>query len=369
MSDREVTNLILLPGFSTAEKVTNVSGRGVGMDVVKTNIERISGTLEIHSIPGEGTTLRIKIPLTLAIVPALIVKSGQGRYAIPQVSLLELVRLDGTRVENEIEYIHDAPVYRLRGNLLPLVYLDEQLELRRRSPHDAPDENVNIVVLRAEDRQFGLVVDGVTDTQEIVVKPLGQHLKSIPAFAGSTIMGDGSVALILDVIGLAHRGNVLAERHDQSLGAKTNRSQSESLSDHQLLLVVDPGDGSRVAVRLSTVARLEEFKQSDIERTGHSEVVQYRDRIMPLLRLNSGGYGSAMDDDDQRLQVVVYQHGHQSIGIVVGQIIDIVQQELGDEGGSSLPGRHVVQGRVTELVDLEALVRSTCPGVFDSTAA
>ena len=157
LSDREVFNLILLPGFSTAQKVTNVSGRGVGMDVVKTNIEQIAGSVEINSIPGESTTLRIKIPLTLAIVPALVVQSGGDQYAIPQVSLLELVRLEASRAAQEIEFIHDAPVYRLRGNLLPLIYLDEQLELRMREKQ-VDDETVNIVVLCAEDRPFGLVV-------------------------------------------------------------------------------------------------------------------------------------------------------------------------------------------------------------------
>lgn len=202
MNDRELTYLILLPGFTTAAQVTNVSGRGVGMDVVRTNIKRINGTLEIKSVPGRGTTLRIRIPLTLAIVPALIITTGGDQYAIPQVNLLELVRLAGDRAQ-EIEFIHDAPVYRLRGKLLPLVYLDEQLGLREQRERTDREETVNIAVLQAEDRQYGLVFDAITDTQEIVVKPLGQHLKGIPSYAGTTIMGDGTVALILDIIGLA----------------------------------------------------------------------------------------------------------------------------------------------------------------------
>ena len=364
MSDREATNLILLPGFSTAQKVTNVSGRGVGMDVGKTNIERISGTLEIHSIPGQGTTLRIKIPLTLAIVPALVVQSAGGQYAIPQVSLLELVRLEASRVKSEIEFIHDAPVYRLRGNLLPLVYLDEQLGLRNKRARNEHNQTVNIVVLQAEDRQFGLVVDAVTDTQEIVVKPLGGHLKGIDAYAGSTIMGDGSVALILDVLGVAQRGSILSELHDQTLRGSGGKLSGEAAATTEPLLVVDPGDGSPVAVRLSAVARLEEFKQSDIERSGHSQVVQYRGHIMPLIHLQTSGYGMDTGNESGRIPVVVFTSREQSVGIVVGRVIDIVQHALTDDSDGLVPGSHVISGRVTELLDLEEFVRSTMRQVF-----
>ncbi|MEZ6063445.1 MAG: chemotaxis protein CheA [Planctomycetaceae bacterium] len=369
MGDREAVQLILLPGFSTAAKVTNVSGRGVGMDVVKTNVEQIGGSLDIQSKSGHGTTLRIKIPLTLAIVPALIVRTGGDQYAIPQVSLLELVRLDGARAAQEIEFIHDVPVYRLRGDLLPLVYLDEQLGLTKHAGREhTADETVNIVVLQAEHRQFGLVVDSITDTQEIVVKPLGQHLKGIAAYAGSTIMGDGSVALILDVIGLARIGNVLSEHHDQALKGANEKARSEAAGSQQSLLVVDPGNGTRVAVRLSMVARLEEFAPSDIEQSGGSEVVQYRGRIMPLLRLSGGGFGATSAEDTGRVPVVVYTTGLHSVGIVVGRIIDIVEQTLDDSLSKASSGQLVVQGRVTELVNLESLVRRTFPDFFEQDA-
>ncbi len=276
MSDREAMSLILLPGFSTAATVTNVSGRGVGMDVVKTNVERIGGTLDINSTQGRGTTLRIKIPLTLAIAPALTVFSGGSRYCIPQVNLLELVRLDGTRVRKEIEQIHRVPVYRLRGQLLPLLYLDEELKLRPRRTHEErlSEDEVQIVVLQSEDRQFGLIVDSIIDTQEIVVKPLGLHLKGIKAYAGSTIMGDGTISLILDVVGIAQQGRVLNELRDYN---KANESSQAAAQSHrQSWLVVDPGDGSQAAIELATVARLEEFAINSIERSGRDEVVQYR---------------------------------------------------------------------------------------------
>ncbi|MGA2694105.1 MAG: chemotaxis protein CheA, partial [Opitutaceae bacterium] len=222
LSEREAANLVFLPGLSTAEKVTNVSGRGVGMDVVKTNIERIGGTVDLQSTPGKGTSVKIKIPLTLAIVPALMVTSAGERYAIPQVSLLELVGLDGEQARKGVEMIHGVPVYRLRGRLLPLVYLKQVLKTgppESAVADDAPTlpeggfERVNIVVLQADGRKFGLVVDEISDTEEIVVKPLGRHLKQISVYAGATIMGDGKVALIMDVLGLAQSSSIVAETH------------------------------------------------------------------------------------------------------------------------------------------------------------
>src|SRR5271156_5631866 len=221
MPERENFNLIFLPGFYTAEKVTNVSGRGVGMDVVKTNVEKIGGTVEIQSTPGRGTTVRVKIPLTLAIIPALVVTRGGERYAIPQVNLLELVRLEAEQAVTAIEMVHGVPVYRLRGRLLPLVYLSRELKLAENgNPDGKSDDSVNIVVLQADDRQFGLVVDKINDTEEIVVKPLRKQLKTVKTFAGSSIMGDGKVALILDVLGLAQRASVVSETRERTVTEK-----------------------------------------------------------------------------------------------------------------------------------------------------
>ena len=365
MGERELTNLILLPGFSTAAQVTNVSGRGVGMDVVKTNIERIGGTIDIQSVPGQGTTLKIKIPLTLAIVPALIVKTQGDQYAIPQVSLLELVRLDGERAKDQIEYIHDTPVYRLRGNLLPLVYLDEQLELRQRRGVDEPFEAINIVVVQADDQPFGLVVDVITDTQEIVVKPLGQHLKNISCYAGATIMGDGTVALILDVLGLAQKSSVLAEHQDRKMHSA--RVEADGVTtDSEALLVVDPGDQSRAAVPLSSVARLEEFDQNDIERSGANDVIQYRGTIMPLIYLN--GCPPSNPDGSTKISTIVYSNGQQSVGVVVGEVMDIVNQRLERNPNGSIE-RCIVQGHVTELIDLNEIVGARYPELLSASAA
>lgn len=354
MCDRDVMQLILLPGFSTAAKVTSVSGRGVGMDVVKTNVEKIGGTLDINSIAGEGTTLRIRIPLTLAIVPGLVVSCGGDRYCIPQVSLLELVRLDSEGTHGRIETMHSVPVYRLRNQLLPLIYLDEELGLRpRRSDAERREaEIVNIVVLQAENRQFGLVVDRISDTQEIVVKPLGQHLKDLTIFAGSTIMGDGTVSLILDVAGIARQGHVLgADRGRTMQEAATGKDAT--VARNQEYLIVDPGDGSRAAICLSTVARLEEIRPEAVERFGNQVVTQYREKIMPLISLD-GGFGGVCTEVGT-ISVVVYRGDQHDYGFMVGKILDIIDHAVCDPD-SVLGSQQIMGGQVTRIIDLSRLI-------------
>lgn len=370
MSDREAFNLIFLPGFSTAEKVTSVSGRGVGMDVVKTNIEKIGGSVDVLSEAGQGTTLKIKIPLTLAIIPALIVTSGAERFAIPQVSLLELVRLEADHARKGIEMLYGAPIYRLRGQLLPLAYLNRELKLEA-SHADAPaapasDAVVSIVVLQADGRQFGLVVDEINDTEEIVVKPLGKQLKGITCFAGATIMGDGKVALILDVLGLAQHANVIAEVHDRSLAAKVKAA--ERADERQTLLLFNIGPNARMAIPLSMVARLEEFPRGLVERSGNQEVVQYRGQILPLIQIadHLPSQGAALAPCDP-MQVVVYSEAGRSVGLVVGKINDIVhdtlvvKREVGREG---ILGSVVIQDKVTDLLDVIGIIREADPTFY-----
>ena len=365
MTSREITNLIFAAGFSTAAAVTNVSGRGVGMDVVKTNIERIGGTIDVQSRVGKGTTFRIKIPLTLAIIPALTVTCAGDRYAIPQVSLLELVRLEGDAVRNGIEQIHGAPVYRLRGNLLPLVYLDRELGVGP-GQLDRARETVYIVVLQAEDRQFGLVVDDVCDTEEIVVKPLGKQLKGLPSYAGATILGDGRVALILDVLALAQQANVLVSGRDRAL-LDVGTAASAGEADTEALLVVGLGADRRMAIPLSAVTRLEEFDPAVIEHVGSREVVQYRGQILPLVRLSSFLGTGWSEPRDGTVQVVVHSEDGRSVGLVVDQILDIAEQsttgrsDLDDHG---LVGSAVVQEHITELLDVRQAILAADPHFY-----
>jgi two-component system, chemotaxis family, sensor kinase CheA len=361
MNDREIQNLIFLPGFTTKERVTNVSGRGVGMDVVKTNIERIGGTVEVLSKMGEGTTIKMKIPLTLAIIPALMIDNGGGRYAIPQISLVELLRLEGNEVKHKVEYIHNAPVYRLRGKLLPLVYLRKVLK-------EAPtagaidDSGLNIVVLQTDNKQFGLVVERINDTEEIVVKPLGLQLKSVSVFAGATIMGDGMVALILDVMGLAQKARVISqviEDHVRKQEALKEDLAEKDQNRVSLLLLAVGGEG-RAAIRLSEVTRLEVFPKASLEKSGNLKVIQHRNEILPLIHLSGFLQKSNIENWADQLQVVVHMDGEKKVGLVVDKILDIVEgslilQQLSVREG--VMGTAVIQNRVTDLVDMKQVVR------------
>ncbi|MBP3954220.1 chemotaxis protein CheA [Gemmata sp. G18] len=350
MTEVELLNLIFLPGFSTTDRVTHFSGRGVGMDVVRTNVEKIGGVVDVQSRLGRGTTIKMKIPLTLAIVPALTVVTGGDRYAIPQVNLLELVRLEADQVRSAIEFVHGAPVYRLRGSLLPLVYLARELRVESLQP---PDSEVNIVILQADDRRFGLVVDEIRDSVEIVVKPLQKLLKGAAVFAGATIMDDGRVALILDVVGLAQRANVVRGARERALG---NRGAATGPEARQLLLLfATPGDG-RVAVPLDQVARLEEFDRGAIETVGGAIMVQYRGTILPLLHATD----AVPRDAGAPVQVVVFTGAGAHFGLVVERVLDIVESPAVNRSKAARPGvlfNAVVHDRITEFLDVDALVQ------------
>lgn len=418
LSDREAANLIFLPGLSTAEKVTNVSGRGVGMDVVKTNIERIGGTVDVQSVPGAGTTVRVKIPLTLAIVPALIVTAAGQRFAIPQASLLELVGLESDEARSRIEAVQGAPVYRLRGHLLPLVELKAALGIEEKKLEDKKIENgkignkkignkktedcraplqnaapdapetigkgeirsasnpVNIVVLQADHDKFGLLVDEISDTEEIVVKPLSKHLKNLNVFAGATIMGDGKVALILDVLSLAQHAHIVGEVEESAAAETEARNPHGVLQDKKRrpVLLFQLAGGATMAIDLGSVARLEEFAHESIEIAGALETVQYRGEIMPLIRLarqlDSGQ--SMASKTGARLQVIVVYAGNgRSVGLVVERILDIVDESFAlDEQTArhGVTGSAVIQQRITEVVDVSGVLASI-PGMERGLAA
>lgn len=377
MGDHEALQLIFMPGFSTAETVTNVSGRGVGMDVVKTNIEKIGGTVDLQSQFGHGTTLKIKIPLTLAIIPALVVTSGGERFAIPQISLVELVRLNAESISQQVESIHGAPVYRLRGKLLPLVYLNRELKLDAQGVV-AEDQGVNIVVLQADGNQFGLVVDEINDTQEIVVKPLGKQLKGVACFAGATIMGDGRVALILDVLGLAQQSRVLAEVRERTALLDAGAEGRKVRDDRQTLLIFSAGQDTRIAIPLSLVARLEEFPRAAVEHSAGRPVIRYRGQILPLIKVaeHLPLVQAVVEEESDSMQVVVYSENGRSVGLIVGKIEDIVTETITAKRhafGNGILGSVVIQDRVTDLLDVHSIIRASDPsfpiGGSVSTAA
>jgi two-component system chemotaxis sensor kinase CheA len=320
----------------------------------------------------------------LATIPALIVRCSGERFAIPQISLIELVRLESTKA---IETVHEAPVYRLRGRLLPLVFLSQMLHPCQRPGHgtrgeecrpemdmkDIAPQSVNIAVLQADSQQFGLVVDDILDTEEIVVKPLGKQLKGISVYSGATIMGDGRIALILDMLGLAQRAQVIAEARDSTHKKRTHEAENAGFREDHALLLAENGLEGRVAIPLSLVARLEEFPRSVIERAGNQEVMQYREQIIPLVRLS--GIIPATSDAEMlantgSIQVVVYTEGKRTVGLIVDRIVDIVEERANIESlapQACVVGSFVTQRHVTDLLDVPALVRAALPGLLDAS--
>ena len=354
LSDREALDLIFRPGFSTAPQVTAISGRGVGMDVVRTHVDRAGGQVELESVVGKGTTIRLKMPLTLAIIPALLVRAGGQRFAIPQVSLLELVYLDEAQARTAIEHVRSAPVLRLRGELLPLVRLDRVLRL----DGARPAEGVSIVVVAVGGRRCGLVVEQIHDTEEIVVKPLHGGLRRLACYSGATVLGDGGVALILDVPGLAGMSGI-----DLTVQARPQAAAGEVARATQQLLVLRAGDGQQCAVPLGLVARLERVPRASIERLAGAEVVQYRGQLLPLLRPEAAlPLGLAPVTEDQA--VVVFDFGQQ-VGMAVDEILDVVEAEVTPEAAIGAPpftlGAVVLFGRSTLVLDVYALTRKLAP--------
>ena len=348
MSDQDALNMIFLPGFSTAKVVTNISGRGVGMDVVKTNIEKIGGNVTLVSSPGRGTSVRVMIPLTLAIIPGLIVKAGGQRFVIPQVNLHEVIWLEGDEVQSRLEYVHTTQVFRQRDGLLPLADLSTMLGM----PAAKRSGELCIVILQAEGRRFGLLVDSVSDTEEIVVKPLGPLFENTHCYAGATIMGDGSIALILDANGIGIRSGILGGHSDQPDENRSEAVVAEGANPVSLLLVRG-GSFPRVAIPISQVARLEQIPRTSIERAAGRRAVQYRNQILPLVFLTeivgSEELGAA---EPEVIEVVVCKRGAATVGLVVDEVIDAVEEVVESpcgERGSGLLGSAIVSGQVTDL--------------------
>jgi len=371
LDTKQIQALIFQPGFSTARRVTNVSGRGVGLDIVRNNIEAIGGSVEIHSDPGRSTSFRLKIPLTLAIIPVVLVASRGQRFAIPQLSVVELVRLDNESDGLGIEDLNGVPVYRLRGHLLPLLYLDEELGFT--TSGEPGGGSVNIVVLQGDDRRFGLIVDAIEDSQEIVVKPLGRLIDGLP-YAGSTILGEGAVALILDVLRLGLKAGVVSEVRTHQAAPDHETSVTTGVDRRTLLYVMGPAD-ERMAVDFSAIDRLEFIPVSKVERVADLPVVQYRDEILQLVWVDQvlperrTEIRKITDDPDlDALQVIVCTVDGQRIGLIVYRIMDIIDQNMDVTRPASREGIEtcvVVEDRVTEIIDLKALIRLADPGFFE----
>ncbi|MTH95824.1 chemotaxis protein CheW [Roseibium sp. RKSG952] len=355
MSDAQVHKFIFAAGFSTAANVTSVSGRGVGMDVVRNNIELIGGTVDLRSTPGKGTSFIIKIPLTLAIVSTLIVEAGGDRFAIPQLSVVELVRVQ-TNSEHRIERIKDTPVLRLRNKLLPLVHMSQLLGIvDEAAAEEALDaDNGFIVVMQVGSQTFGVVVDAVFHTEEIVVKPMSSMLRNLTMFSGNTILGDGSVIMIIDPNGVAsamasHASGSVTEQAEEEA---ENQSRKAITGQSTIsLLLFRAGSPEPKAVPLSLVTRLEEFEVSKIERSNGRDLVQYRGALMPLVYVNTGDTHKS----EGTQPMLVFSDSGRSMGLVVDEIVDIVEDRMDIEVGSERPGilgSAIVKDKATEILDL-----------------
>ncbi len=359
MTEHQIQQFIFAAGFSTAAAVTAVSGRGVGMDVVKSNIDKIGGTVELASIEGKGTTFTIKIPLTLAIVSALIVECGSERFAIPQISVVELVRASAD-AEHKIEMIHGTPVLRLRNRLLPLINLRKLLDVEGADDMTDLDEAF-IVVSQVGPHTFGIIVDKIYDAEEIVVKPVSSLLRQIPIFAGNTILGDGSVIMILDPNGIAQATGDL-QTVDQ-LTQEANEARVETDNERVALLLFRADGKQPKAVPLALIARLEEIDFDQVEFSNGRAMVQYRGTLMPLIPVNP----AESFPTTGKKPTLVFSDRSRSMGLVVDEILDIVEDHLVVEHGATkegFVGSAIVNGKATEIIDTAHYLTVAFPNWF-----
>ncbi len=424
MSMREKVNLIFLPGFSTAERITDVSGRGVGMDVVKTNLDQLGGIIDIDSEMGKGTTIRIKLPLTLAIIPCQIVMTGGERYAIPQVNLEELLRIPAEQVRNRIERVGNADVVRLRGNLLPLIRLAEVIEVeaeytdpktgkrkpdrrksiadrrskksplfadeshetsedvparnrRKEDSHDSQerrfhaDSALNIVVVSTGAMKYGLVVDELNDSEEIVVKPLGRDLKKCKGYAGATIMGDGRVALILDVSNLAQMAGLMSVEAT-SRAAEVAAAEMEARrnsQDKQALLIFRNAEDDQFAAPLNLVERIEKIKRTDVENVGGKRVIKYRGGTLPLFSIDEVASVKPLADQENML-VIVFVVANREVGLLAMGPVDAQEINLTIDGTTlrqvGIMGSAIINDQTTLLVDIFEIIKTLNPQWFET---
>ncbi|WP_306225168.1 chemotaxis protein CheW [Bosea beijingensis] len=360
LSDAQISRFIFHPGFSTADSVTAVSGRGVGMDVVKANVDSIGGTVDVASRPGLGTTITIKIPLTLAIISALIVVAGEDRYAIPQIAVRELVRAKAGD-DNRIEEINGAPVLRLRGRLLPIVSLPGLMACPGREAARRADGEGFIVVTQIGERQFGILVDSVFHTEEIVVKPMSSKLRHIHLFSGNTILGDGTVVLIVDPNGVARLVGATtsedAQEEPREAAAQVHRGERTTM------LVFRAGAGSLQALPLSLVTRLEEIEAGEFQRSGGRTLLHYRGRLVPV---------TPVADTPLRAEgiqpLVIVSNGDLTVALAVEAIVDIVEEtfdlEIAAADARGIIGSAMIRGRATDILDLAHYLPLNEPGWF-----
>ncbi|MEM9826126.1 MAG: chemotaxis protein CheW [Planctomycetota bacterium] len=372
MSDRDAIHMIFAPGFSTAAEVTDVSGRGVGMDVVRTNIEKIGGSVEVTSQLGAGSKVEITLPLTLAIVPSMIVSVAGQQYALPQSGIIELVQTDGR--EKSIQRANHSEVLRLRGSLLPLVRLRKVLgqdaEPKSEQPQGTGNAECQMVVLEAGRSRFALAVDSVEDSEEIVVKPLGRHLSHLPLLAGSTILGDGRVALILDAAGIASHIELSSdgefEKQEREVDAETDSDR-----DVQRLILMSLGDADRFAISMDIVSRIERIERKRIEALGDRSVLQYRGGTLPLIRVDDV-LKVGIVDEPEHVFVIVFKVCGREVGLIAPHLHDIRNCDLAQciqvTAEIGVAAVAVIDDHSTRVLDLYGMTEHARPDWFEPKA-
>ncbi|PQO33197.1 hybrid sensor histidine kinase/response regulator [Blastopirellula marina] len=365
MSDREAVWLIFHPGFSTAEKISDVSGRGVGMDVVRTNIEKIGGSVDIESTLGQGTSVQITLPLTLAIIPSMLIRSCNRRFAIPQVNIVELVRVRASESSQRISRVKGARVLRLRGSLLPLVDLDQAMNFADAKEKSDSEGARQIVVVESGQFRYGLIVDEIDDSEEIVVKPLGRHLKSCGCLAGATILGDGHVAPILDVSGIAAKTDLRS--HEQENNKEHHQDDASLASERQSLLMFTNAPTEQFAVPMSLISRIERIRTEQIDTVGGQELLQYRGTSLPLLTIEAHIKAQPRPAMDY-VHVVVFQIHGREVGLIAAELNDIREVAAEIDGNTfrepGIAGSIVVDDKTIRIVDLYELAFSAHPKWF-----
>lgn len=365
MSDRDAVWLIFHPGFSTAEKISDVSGRGVGMDVVRTNIEKIGGAVDIESTLGQGTSVQITLPLTLAIIPSMLIRSYNRRFAIPQVNIVELVRVRASEATQRISKVKCARVLRLRGSLLPLVDLDQALNFERAEGTNDSNLARQIVVVESGQFRYGLIVDEIDDSEEIVVKPLGRHLKSCGCLAGATILGDGHVAPILDVSGIAAQTNLRI--HEQENINENLCDEATLASERQSLLMFTNAPSEQFAIPMSLISRIERIRTEQINTVGGQQLLQYRGAALPLLTIESHVKALPRPEMDN-VHVVVFQIHGREVGLIAAELNDIREVSAEIDGNTfrepGIAGSIVLEENTIRIVDLYELALAAQPSWF-----
>lgn len=409
MNEKDIVRLIFQPGFSTAEEVTDISGRGVGMDVVRQNLAKVGGVADIESELGHGTTIRVKLPLTLAIIPSVLVGISTETFAIPQVNVVEMVGLAPDEIKSRIQHVGGVAMLRLRGELVPLIELSnlfgitqtyrnsqsgvvreerrDRLTDRRENEEiddattelrtgverrESVDSSVNVVIVTAGAFKYGIRVDELHESAEIVVKPLGMHFSGSSEFSGATILGDGTVALILDVDGVRMLSGA-SESHQIGSEAHEQPGEESQEQDSCSILIIKHAKDEMYAVPLQLVARIERFSISDLQNVGDRKAISYRGGILPLISLDGTVSSQALDVSRNEFYVIVYTVGNDEIGLMASDIRDIVEYkdtiDIRTHKRAGIAGSMIVNGEILQFLDMYGILELDDPDWTDHLIA